>query len=201
MAKVSIKKLPINTILLEVFKKSVTPVLEEETETYAAEIAEKLKRKIRNNEFDFSAKYNRDYLVRKLKKQDKVVQKGESLESLENKHVPLYDTGQYERSIGVERRGNMWVVGVVNDRVHEGREAGESVPMLLIARTMEFGSPERNIPARPHWRPVLTEVRKEHDLIARKWTKRMNQEANKTFKKYLNSFDKNDFEYTWRTNK
>lgn len=204
MAKGSVRKprTPINTILLEVFKKSVTPVIGEESENYAREIAERLKEKIRNNDFQFAARYNKDYLRRKLKKQGNVVRKGASLSELEEKNIPLYATGEYERSIGVEKRGDTWIVGVGENTHHKpSSEGGEWVPMLLIARTMEFGSPERNIPARPHWRPVLSEVRREHDLIERKWTKRMNKEATKVAKDYLNSFSTEDFEYTWRTNK
>lgn len=201
MAKVTIRKprASFGTILLEVFKKSVTPVVEEESENYANEIATRLKEKIRSGDFVFAARYNKDYLRRKLKKQGNVVKKGASLSELEEKNIPLYATGEYERSIGVEKRGNSWVVGIKNNAHHSpSNDNGEWVPMLLIARTMEFGSPERNIPARPHWRPVLTEVRKEHDLIKKKWTKRMTKEADKEFKKYLSSFHEEDFEATWR---
>jgi hypothetical protein len=182
MAKSSVRRptQKIGTILLEVFKKSITPVLEEESETYANEIAARLRRKIENDEFVFKARYNKEY--EKRKKRDP-----ENLDSGGN--TPLYYTGQYHDSIGVERRGNTWVVGVEEGKPHYPVHGGKPVSMLIIARTMEFGSTSKNIPPRPHWRPVLTEMRKEHNLTASKWSKRMKLEADKAYKEYLGSFE------------
>lgn len=58
-----------------------------------------------------------------------------------------------------------------------------SVKMVDLARWLEFGTSK--IPARPHWRPVLLQIRKEHNLLKRQITKEMNAEVKSALKQYF----------------
>jgi hypothetical protein len=43
--------------------------------------------------------------------------------------------------------------------VAEGSGTTKPISLLALARVHEFGSAKWNIPARPHWRPALRDVR------------------------------------------
>jgi hypothetical protein len=175
------------TIVLEVFKKSITPIKEQEAEEYADDIAERLRDRIRNNTFNFKYPIGPDQAARK--------------EGI----IPLIDTEQYINSISARKTSFGWIVGVEEGALHYPRGGGKPTPMIVIARSLEFGtrvgnraeelgrsSEDQYMPPRPHWRPVHNEMRRERNLIQRKWTKRMNTEAQKAFKEYVSSYREHD---------
>lgn len=73
----------------------------------------------------------------------------------------LIATGRYVESIFVEMTsvGKKEVVYTVTvpDEPHDPDEPN-SINLKLLARVLEYGSVKRNIPPRPHWRPVATKI-------------------------------------------
>lgn len=171
------------TIILEVFKNSAVPAVKDEVEQYAQDIVERLRDRIRSQDFHFKAKYNQEYLERKAK---------EGYGS-----IPLIRTEQYVNSITKRETPYGWIVGV--EHINHVSDNGEVFPMIDLAKSLEFGThvgPERAkklhrsaeeiyMPARPHWRSTLREVNMEKDNIKKKWTKTMNKTAQKALKEYL----------------
>lgn len=64
----------------------------------------------------------------------------------------LIDTSTYFRDITGWVKNEMALVGIKRESKDK-----KGKPLANIARLHEFGSPSRNIPARPLWKPVLKE--------------------------------------------
>jgi len=59
------------------------------------------------------------------------------------------------------------------------------VKMIDLARWLEFGVPSRNIPARPHWRPVLQQIKKESNRLKKNWTADMKTATRSALAEFL----------------
>jgi hypothetical protein len=82
----------------------------------------------------------------------------------------LIATGEYVDSIGTEKvdkaiteKGeSSWAI-TLPDTIH----SGSGLPMHVLAHLLEFGNPMNNLPARPHWRPMLKEAKeKAYEIIS-----------------------------------
>lgn len=70
----------------------------------------------------------------------------------------LLITDQYYDSIYAKRIAhNHWAVGAWGEHIADRKVAwhDDPVPMFEIFKTLEYGNPERNIKARPHWTPAI----------------------------------------------
>lgn len=66
----------------------------------------------------------------------------------------LIATGQYVRSITYWKEGKgSWVAGIRRGATHSG-----GVDMAQLGKWLEYGT--KNMPARPHFRPIAREMRK-----------------------------------------
>lgn len=74
----------------------------------------------------------------------------------------LIATGEYVRSITTKRIGKTWLV-VVPPISH----VDSDLMMNEIAEILEFGSPRKNIPARPVWAITSERLRSEYPKFAR----------------------------------
>ena len=84
----------------------------------------------------------------------------------------LEATGEYKRSIIVSATDTGYVVEI-EDRVHP-LVPGKGVPkepihMRTLGEWLEYGLPERGLPAFPHWRPVLLEFQNIYGTIEERW--------------------------------
>lgn len=80
----------------------------------------------------------------------------------------LIATGQYVRSIKVKKMGSSWFLIVPPEK-----HADSDLLMSEIARILEFGSPARNIPARPIWAQTARALEKEYPKFARKFARKI----------------------------
>lgn len=77
----------------------------------------------------------------------------------------MISTGHYVRSIRVFQRNEPAYLKLrigFHPRAQARTEDGKVAPIKLnlLAKVHEFGAETRNIPARPHWRPHLAEMRR-----------------------------------------
>jgi len=131
--KAEVKAVP--SEVFNVFKDSVLLVSKRKLETVAKKIAADLKERIYYQKFKH-VPLSEKYLKWKKKK------------GLDTRI--LIATGEYVDSIMAKKLNDFtWKVGVP-DKVHKGTK----LPLKVLARIHEFGT--STIPARPHWRPVIS---------------------------------------------
>ncbi len=95
----------------------------------------------------------------------------------------LIATGDYVESITVTkekiRKRTVWRIGVPENKIH----APSGLPYKILARIHEFGSKKRNIPARPHWRPVYSAYIREFPKTLKTVKKDMVRDVNTQLKR------------------
>jgi hypothetical protein len=126
----------IRRTILDVFTNTVIPVARQEVQNLSDEMADDLRRRLETQQFHHKP-LKPDYLANKI---------SEGLDSR-----ILIATQEYLDAIQSRplRDGSGWKVGV-GDGVH----ASSGLLLKVLARTHEFGF--GNVPARPHWRPMVS---------------------------------------------
>lgn len=167
-----------DVIIFDVFKKSVMPILKQNTETLAEEIRQELIDRLEDQSFHHKA-LNADY--RKYKKKHDI------------DNGILLATREYIDAIQVEKTPYGFIVGV-SDTMHEPLpgKGTQQLEMKLLAKILEFGSITQNIPARPHWRPVLSKFVREKGRIRRLWSKQMQKAINSAYVEYNREQEEKD---------
>jgi len=163
-------KKALDVIILDIFKKSAIPIIEEKSEALAEEIRQELIDRIEEQSFKHK-KLNDDYLKYKKK---------QGLDT-----SILMATHQYIDAIQVEKTPYGFTVGV-GDTIHEPlpEKGAEPLEMKTLANILEFGSITNNIPARPHWRPTLSKLVREQGRIKREWTQAIQRDVDRAYKEY-----------------
>jgi hypothetical protein len=149
----------LTAILLDIFDNSAIPVAQHLSAQWAREFADEMKERIHNGSIEVGHQYNEKYL--KYKEAHGIA--GDT---------PFILTGDYVDSIDVVEVNGTHYVGVW-DKEHEGRGDSPSFSMRSLARSIEFGNPSINMPARPHWRPTLTRFLRRKEMIRRQWDDEM----------------------------
>ena len=178
-------------ILFNVFKKSAIPAFKAESEAMAADMVKDIKRRLRRQLFnhqELSPKYHK----RKIRfgYDPRIL-----IASRQYYNAITVIKTEYGAKVGVKEinhypnmMADNWESQQKKARKRKGGSPG-TVPMLLLAKWLEFGTTRAKMgrggpsagqpwymPPRPHWRPVMSKFAREHDIIKRKFTKRM-QEA------------------------
>lgn len=163
----------IDTIILDVIEKAIIPSMKEDAESIAQEIRQELVDRIMDRSFNFT-KLSKDY------KKDK------DADPTTAGNPILVATGQYIESIQVRPTAAGYAVGV-GDTLHTH---GNSEPQMMmdIAKTLEYGSPERNIPPRPHWRPMERALMKRREKMKEDMKEKAKQKAIAALKKHLANY-------------
>jgi Phage virion morphogenesis family len=114
--------------------------------TIAKDLVRELRSRIRQQAFVGWAPLNPEYKDRKQK------------EGFDTR--TLIKTGEYVNAIDwhITPAGNV-TIGF-NKRTH----TGSGLPMLKLAKILEYGSAKQNIPARPHWGPTIEYIRKKYGI-------------------------------------
>ena len=167
-------KLPLNLIIMDVLDKVVAVRGQEELETLANDVRQKLVDKIRDDSFHF-AEYSDEYA---------------NWKKTRHPGAPfLMATGDYVDAIEVLPIKNGYSVGV-RDEQHFGEDGGTPIQMRDLAKVLEYGSPKRHIPPRPHWRPALANLRRRKATLAKEMEYKLRKDIQKAMKEYL-SQDRN----------
>lgn len=159
---------PLNLIILDVFDKVVAIKGKEELEAIANDVRQKLVDKIHDDAFNFE-KY------------------GDKYADWKEKHYPgkppLMAEEEYINSIQVRPTKHGFTVGV-GDEVHMGTK-GHPISMNKLANILEYGWPEKHIAPRPHWRPVLENLKRRKVALSREMKTKLNKDIKAAFKEYL----------------
>lgn len=167
--KVNLPKGQIAIVVMDIFNKSIIAVGKAESERIAKEVRQTLVDRIRSNSFNFKHPLKPETIARK------------------GHDTPLLGlTEDYIESIEVQPIEHGFRVGVA-DKKHEiegDANPAQAMDMDALAYQLEFGNPAKNIPPRPHWRPVINMVKKRHKITEADISKKMKKIALEMFKTY-----------------
>lgn len=167
---------PLHMIIMDVLDKAVTVTEKTDVKALADDVAQKLKDKIKSNDFNFNIDHESDYNKRK------------DASSSEGAGIPLIDTGEYVRSIEVRETPTGYTIGVRDD-LHPQKRPSNSEPLHMrdLAEILEFGYTKYNVnsPPFPHWRPALANLRRRKAALSQELKKKVAKRAQQALDEYL----------------
>lgn len=174
---VTVKKsqYPLQQIIFDVLDKAVAVTQSTDVKVLAEEEAQKLRDKIKSNDYNFKTDPTSDYNKRKDR------------EGSEGAGIPLMDTGDYVNSIEVQPTASGYSIGV-RDEFHTKKRQSKSEPIHMrgLARVLEYGDFSRHIMPRPHWRPALANLRRRKAALTKELRNKVAKRADKALQDYLN---------------